>query len=80
MSNSITIPDTVLAHDELAALTGYEQATKQLNVLKERGFYRAYINRTGNLVLERAHYLAVCQGESTQKPKAANMAFLKKVA
>ena len=72
--------EAILTHTELAAITGYEQATKQLNVLKTRGFYRACISRKGGLILERAHYLAVCQGELMQKPKAANMAFLKKVA
>lgn len=71
--------EAILTHTELAAITGYEQATKQLNVLKTRGFYRACIGRSG-VILERAHYLAVCQGELMQKPKAANMAFLKKVA
>lgn len=69
-----------LTSEELAQVTGYEQATKQLNVLKSRGFYRAFINRMGVVTLERTHYEAVCKGESTQKPKAANMAFLKKVA
>jgi hypothetical protein len=51
-----------LQPEELAQLTGYEQATKQLDVLHKRGFSRAFIGRRG-LVLERAHYEAVCRGQ-----------------
>jgi hypothetical protein len=53
----------VLDKSELEALTGYKIATKQLAVLQRRGFTRAFINRLGDLVLERAHYEAVCRGE-----------------
>lgn len=69
-----------LTSQELAEVTGYEQSTKQLNVLHKRGFHRAFINRLGFVTLERTHYEAVCKGELMQKPKAANMAFLKKAA
>jgi hypothetical protein len=57
-----------LQPDELEQLTGFEQATKQLNVLHKRGFTRAFIGRRG-LVLERAHYEAVCRGQ-IDKPVA----------
>lgn len=69
-------PDITLQPDELKKITGYEQATKQLNVLRRRGFNRAYISRRG-LVLERAHYDAVCQGQ-VDKPaaKEANLSFM----
>lgn len=65
----------VLQPDELQQLTGYEQATKQLDVLHKRGFTRAFIGRRG-LVLERAHFEAICQG-SLDRPvaKEANLAF-----
>ena len=56
-----------LNKDELRDLTGYEQPSKQLAELHRRGFHRAYIGRHG-LVLERAHYEAICRGE-TQRPK-----------
>lgn len=56
-----------LSKEELRDLTGYEQPSKQLAELHRRGFHRAYIGRHG-LVLERAHYEAVCQG-STEKAK-----------
>lgn len=69
---------------ELEQLTGYKQATKQLNVLHSRGFHRAYISRNG-LVLERAHYDAVCrgqqgtgqQGAAQHPPRTVNLSFMK---
>lgn len=58
-----------LTKAELRDLTGYEQPSKQLSELHRRGFHRAYIGRHG-LVLERAHYEAVCKGETEKaKPK-----------
>lgn len=60
----------VLQPAEIEALTGYTNATKQLNVLHERGFSRAFINRLGDLVLERAHYEAVSRGELHQAAQA----------
>lgn len=77
----------ILSPDELAALTGYRQVTRQLQVLHARGFLRAFICRRGDLVLERAHYEAVSRGEvhtvtsgklvGKQAPKAVNLDFLK---
>lgn len=69
-----------LTPDELAAITGYRVATKQLQVLHRRGFTRAYIARTGAVVLERTHYEAVSRGEvqnSNLGRKSANLAFLR---
>lgn len=57
----------VLSADELETITGYEIATKQLNVLRNRGFTRAFINRKGVVVLERTHYEAVTKGEVPQQ-------------
>lgn len=70
--------DIKLSEDELQALTGYERATKQLAVLRDRGFVRAYIDRHGHVVLERAHYEAVSRGELHAPAKAANLSFLKR--
>lgn len=65
----------VLQPDELLQLTGYEQATKQLEVLHKRGFTRAFIGRRG-LVLERAHFEAVCRGQIDRPvQKVANLSF-----
>lgn len=56
--------DTItLQPDELHALTGYKRPNDQLRVLLKRGFDRAHI-QNGRLVLERAHYDAVCRGQS----------------
>lgn len=70
--------DITLSAAEIEALTGYEVATKQLNVLRERGFVRAFIGRNG-VVLERSHYEAVTRGEFGRAPaaKSANLTFLK---
>jgi len=50
----------LLTDDELKELTGYVRAADQLRELQAQGFYRARRNRLGDVVLERAHYDAVC--------------------
>jgi hypothetical protein len=65
-----------LSEAEIQSLTGYKNATKQLNVLHNRGFLRAYIGRNG-VVLERAHYEAVSRGEVHTPAKKANLSFLR---
>jgi len=69
-----------MSQDELLAITGYRTPTKQLNILHARGFVRAYVGRHG-VVLERAHYDAVCRGEFGKLPEqrktAANLDFLR---
>lgn len=52
---NITLDET-----ELVALTGYERPSKQLAELLRQGFYRARIGRFNKVVLERAHFEAVC--------------------
>lgn len=96
-ANSPPLPKTstplvagiTLSPEELEAVTGYQQATKQLRVLHTRGFLRAFISRKGGVVLERAHYDAVARGEVLTvakgavlaKPaKVANLAFLRERA
>ncbi|MES2973343.1 MAG: DUF4224 domain-containing protein [Pseudomonadota bacterium] len=69
--------DITLSEAELEALTDYQHATKQLQVLHRRGFVRAYINRSGAVVLERSHYEAVTRGEVQNARKAANLHFLR---
>lgn len=76
--------ELVLSQADVEALTGYENATKQLQVLHRRGYHRAFINRLGRVVLERAHYEAVARGEAqtpaTTKTKTANLSFLRPAA
>ena len=63
--------DVVLQPDELVALTGYRRAGEQLQELHRNGFMRARRCRvTGAVILERAHYLAVCAGQQTpERPR-----------
>ncbi|MDB5851085.1 MAG: hypothetical protein JWP29_4837 [Rhodoferax sp.] len=60
--------DIVLSDAELEAITGYKTASKQLQVLQQRGFNRAFLGRY-RLILERAHYEAVCSGAATVAAK-----------
>lgn len=55
-----------LSKAELYAITGYKLAAPQLEALHRAGFYRARRERngTGDVILERAHYDAVCAGIS----------------
>jgi hypothetical protein len=60
----------ILAPDELVALTGYKRASDQLAELHRQGFSRARRDRLGRVVLERAHYDAVCAGaQQAARPK-----------
>jgi len=68
--------DITLSRAELIALTSYELPCKQLARLHADGFHRARIGRDG-VILERAHYEAVCRGESEKPRKTANIGFLK---
>lgn len=60
--------DALLLHpDELLALTGYKRPADQLQELHRQGFTRARRSpATGAVILERAHYLAVCAGQLQQ--------------
>lgn len=49
--------------EEIAEITGYRQPAAQLRALQGLGFWRARrAAMTGAVVLERAHYEAVCKG------------------
>lgn len=57
-ANTIT-----LTAAELKAVTGYMRPSTQLVELHRQGFSRARRSRvTGEVILEREHYLAVCRG------------------
>lgn len=63
--DSVTAPaGLTLSPAELSDLTRYQQPKKQLAILHLRGFARAYLDHSGQVVLERAHFEAVCRGES----------------
>ena len=56
--------EALMSHQELQDITGgYSQAAKQLEELHRQGFWRARRSRLhGAVILERAHYEAVCAG------------------
>jgi hypothetical protein len=59
---------------EIAALTGDMVLPRcQVRLLQQRGFVRARLER-GKVVLERAHYEAVCRGEFGGPAKAEQVA------
>ena len=53
----------LLSVTELRALTGYRQPAAQLAELHRQGFFRARRLITGGVLLERAHYQAVCAAQ-----------------
>jgi len=56
--------DVTLSPEEVQTVAGgYKRPRDQLTELHRRGFYRARIGRiTGQVILERAHYDAICTG------------------
>lgn len=51
-----------LSQAELVEITRYRQPACQLRELHRRGFHRARRGVDGAVILERAHYEAVCAG------------------
>lgn len=47
---------------ELADLVGTNRKADQIEQLHRDGFVRARLDRRGNVLVERAHYEAVCNG------------------
>ncbi len=60
--------DPLMSADEIRRVAGgYVQPSKQLAELKRQGFWRARRARlTGEVILERAHYEAVCSGQDAR--------------
>lgn len=67
----------ILTSEELAGVTGYRTPRRQLEELHRQGFYRARISATGNVILERAHYDAVCAGDKPAKEPTVRNPFLR---
>lgn len=69
-----------LPSEEIQRLTGYKRAADQLRELHLQGFYRARLARvTGEVVLERPHYDAICRGvggaaNDAHRPKVRKVA------
>jgi len=64
----VTSANLLLSTDEVQALAGgYTRPGHQLAELHRQGFWRARRSAmTGQVVLERAHYEAVCAGADLQ--------------
>jgi hypothetical protein len=58
------VTDVVLSAQEVQQLAGgYKRPGDQLRELHRQGFHRARLGRvTGQVILERAHYDAICAG------------------
>lgn len=67
------IDELLMTRDELQELTGHQQPRRQLKRLHADGFWRARLVG-GRVVMERAHYQAVCQGAVAPDEKARNTA------
>lgn len=65
---SASVDELVLTDAEIRRITGCKRAADQVEELLRQGFHRARRARDGSVVLERAHYLAVCAA----LPNAAN--------
>lgn len=53
---------TLTPEEVKAVAGGYEQPRRQLTELRRQGFWRARLGMDGKVILERAHYEAVCAG------------------
>ena len=58
-------------------VTGYKTHKRQVKELHRQGFYRARISATGNVILERAHFDAVCAGDKPAKEPIVRNPFLR---
>ncbi len=64
--------DLVLAPAEIQVLTGCKRPKDQVEELQKQGFYRARTARDGSVVLERAHYDAICRGSPLSTQSLSN--------
>ena len=63
--------DLLLDEAEVRAVAGgLTQPRRQLAALHKSGFWRARLSTDGKVILERAHYDAVCVGATPPNPQA----------
>ena len=67
----------MLCAAEIEALTGYKRPAKQLTELHRQGFFRARMSHLGGVLLERAHYDAVCRGVIERERPKLNLPIVK---
>lgn len=62
----------ILSVEELREITGYARPARIITELLRLGFYRARVSpTTGRVLLERAHYDAVCSGHAADSEAPA---------
>lgn len=65
-----TAQGIIMSEAELRTITGYKRQQEQLSELHRQGFYRARRSKaTGDIILERAHYDAVCGAANEPKTR-----------
>ena len=67
--SSVTV---LLSAEEISEVTGYRKPALQVRELHSRGFVRARVNVLNRVVLERAHFEAVCSHAAGTAVQAAN--------
>lgn len=68
-----TVMSITLSDDEIEAITGYKQPHRQVEELRRQGYHRARrAPVTGEVILERAHYEAVCAGLDARRERRSN--------
>lgn len=67
----MTTLQVLLSAEELSAVTGYQKPALQVRELHRRGFARARVNARNEVVLERAHFEAVCRGVESANDASA---------
>lgn len=74
--------EPIFTAEQLHRLTGYKHPSRQLAALHAQGFFRARRNALGAVVLERAHYDAVCAGgpSAVAKPERPPVLPLRRAA
>jgi len=68
MTDATYLPPVILTADEIRAITGAVAPSVQLNELRRLGFTRARRGLDKSLIVERAHYEAVCAGAVVLSP------------
>lgn len=70
----------ILTDNEVEQITGYKRASEQIPELHRQGFYRARRSKTtGDVILERAHYDAICAAGHAANDHRAREPMLRKL-
>jgi hypothetical protein len=73
MTLEIKCASPTISDDELQEITGYRMPAKQLEFLRQHGFWRASLRHDGSVYLERPHFEAVSSGAEIKRQPKVNM-------